>query len=356
MSLDTLSRMLLPYGAAISAAVFIFKPRRHWTRAKLVSHLYSTAVLLAAFASRDARIVSALCVASLVPGFVGRVPAVYLSATAAAWLAGIWMDSTPLLVAAVAARIGLVPLHSWMPELYERGSLPTAILLTAPQLGTYAAVRLFADGGPPAFGMAATVTAVYAAGLALVQRDARRMFAFLLMSQSALAVAGLEGATEEAAIGGLTAWLATGLAMTGFGLTILALEARRGTTALDRLHGGYDLSPVLAACFLLLGLAAVGLPGTLGFVGLEMIESQPGLSAAGIAVATLNGITVMRTYFALFCGARPVGLPEQRIRRRERLAALGLTALLFAGGLWPGPVLKWAEKALRELTPAATGK
>src|SRR4029434_4397827 len=88
-----------------------------------------------------------------------------------------------LLVAAVLARKGIVPFHSWTPSLFEHASFGGAALFTAPQLGAYVAVRLVTPIAPDwllvAMGSLALATAVYAAGLAAVQSDARRAYGFL---------------------------------------------------------------------------------------------------------------------------------------------------------------------------------
>jgi len=147
-------------------------------------------------------------------------------------------------------------------------------------------------------------------------------------------------------------------------MTLSALEARRGALSLRAPAGGFDKMPLLAASFLLLGLASVGFPGTLGFVGSEAlvegaVEQSPWVGVAVILATACNGITVMRAYLLLFCGARAAGGEAQRLRPRERAAFLGLVALLLAGGLFPGPLLASrhhaAESILRVRAIAALG-
>ena len=114
-------------------------------------------------------------------------------------------------------------------------------------------------------------TAVYAAGMATIQRDARRFFAYLFLSHASLVLVGLELHTELSLTGALALWFSVLLSLGGFGLTLRALEARFGRLSLAEHHGLYDHSPALAVCFLLTGLASVGFPGTLGFVAAELL-------------------------------------------------------------------------------------
>lgn len=62
--------------------------------------------------------------------------------------------------------------------------------------------------------------------------------------------------------------------------------------------------PSLAGCYLLSGLASVGFPGTLGFVGAEMlvdgaVSTNPFFGIAIVAAAAIDGIAVVHTYMLL---------------------------------------------------------
>src|SRR5262249_58639581 len=138
-----------------------------------------------------------------------------------------------------------------------------------------------------------------AAGMALVQRDARRFFCYLYLSHSALVLAGLEIATPVGLTGALLLWLSISLSLTGFGLTLRAVEARVGRMSLSKFHGLYDHLPALAIFFLLTGLASVGFPGTLGYLGTELVvdgavQTYPYVGMAVLAAAALNGIAVVK--------------------------------------------------------------
>ena len=67
------------------------------------------------------------------------------------------------------------------------------------------------------------VTAVYAAGMAVIQRDCRRLFANLFLSHASLVLVGLELHTELSLTGSLCLWFSVILSLGGFGLTIRAI-------------------------------------------------------------------------------------------------------------------------------------
>jgi NADH-quinone oxidoreductase subunit M len=251
----------------------------------------------------------------------------------------------PLLLA-VLVRCGAAPLHCWLTDLFEQASFGSAVLFVAPITGAYAAVRLVLPVAPDwvlhSLGLISLVTAVYAAAMATVQREARRFFAYLFLSHSSLVLVGLQLVTSHSLTGALCLWFSVAVSLGGFGLTIRALEARFGRLALTDFRGLYEHAPALAVCFLLTGLASVGFPGTLGFISADLlvdgaVAASPWIGFAVTVAAALNGIAVLRAYFLLFTGARHVTTVSLNIGQRERLAVLALAALILGGGLFPQP-------------------
>ncbi|MBS2036445.1 hypothetical protein JST97_15750 [bacterium] len=248
------------------------------------------------------------------------------------------------LLAGIALRKALLPLHQWLPALTERAPIGPLVCFLTPQLGAYAILRLLAVDAPEQvlawLGLLALATAVYSACLAIGHSSLRAVYASLFMGQSSLVYVGLQCTSQSGIAGGLAVWLSSGLALTGLGVCIWALEARRGRLPLDRFHGGYARSPVIACCFLLLGLTCVGFPCSVGFLSQELLlegtlDTYPHVGVLAALTAFLNGITVLRSYFYLFCGSRQEYGYSQSIRYRERAALILLLSLLIGFGAWP---------------------
>ena len=239
-------------------------------------------------------------------------------------------------MAAILVRCGTVPAHCWVTDWFEHTSFGIAMLFVTPLPGVYAAVRLVLPIAPDwvlqSIGLASLVTAVYAAGMAVIQRDCRRLFANLFLSHASLVLVGLELHTEISLTGSLCLWFSVILSLGGFGLTIRAMEARFGRLSLTEYQGLYQHSPALAVCFLLTGLACVGFPGTLGFISTELlvdsaVEVSPYVGIAVVTAAALNGIAVVRAYLLIFTGARHHSTVLLGIGDRERFAVLTFSAL-----------------------------
>jgi NADH-quinone oxidoreductase subunit M len=145
----------------------------------------------------------------------------------------------------------------------------------------------------------------------------------------------------------LLVWLSAGLAFAGLARCVLVLEARRGRLDLTTYHGGYERMPVLAISFLCMGLACTGFPGTLGFVGQELlvdgaIDAFPVMGFAVVIASALTGLAVLRMYFSLFCG-RSDALAHTGLRfgltRRESWTFVALVITLIGFGVVPRPLV-----------------
>lgn len=364
--IDEFSAPLLPLAALVYLLTVLATVRTKVDRFTFGWAPFSEALLLATLACKEPWVIIGLLIVSALPPFFellarGRCTRVYvfhMSAFAALLIAGQALhdhsstgsiaSATAVVLLALAAliRSGIAPLHCWMTDLFEKATFGTALLYVTPLAGAYAAMRLVLPIAPDwilrAIALVSLTTAVYSACMALVQTEPRRFFCYLFLSHSSLVLVGLELVTPTGLTGALCVWLSVGMSLAGFGLTLRAMEARTGALTLNKFHGLYDHTPTLAAFFLLTGLASIGFPGTIGFVGAELVlegavEVYPAIGFVVVLAAALNGIAVMHAYFRIFTGTRHVTSVSLCARPRERLAVLVLTLLILGGGFFPQP-------------------
>ncbi len=257
-----------------------------------------------------------------------------------------------LLLAAIAIREAVIPLHSWFPPFVQFAPMGVVVAFFAPQLGVYAHMELLRGALPEqlAHGVAffGAITAVVAAALGLAQSNARRALAFLVMSQTGLVAFGLDTSSSVAQVGALLTWQVLGVATAGFAMTLASLEARRGDLSLRHPAGSFTRTPRMAVAFLFMGFASVGLPLTVGFVAEDLlvqgsVEEFPVLAFALILATALNGVSVMRAFFKLFSGSSE-HIGEQDLTRREAGALTVVMATLLLAGLFPGAAVRGLER------------
>jgi NADH-quinone oxidoreductase subunit M len=377
--LDELNAPLVPVVALLHFLTALATARTHVRRYSFSWSLATGAIRLATFSAREPWLLIVLLSLGTIPPFVelknrGRPTRLYVLHMAlfvgllvAGWAAIEraggpstslpWWTILPLM-AAILVRCGTVPAHCWVTDWFEHASIGIALLNVVPLSGVYAAIRLVLPVAPDwvlrGIGLISLTTAVYAAGMATIQREARRFYAHLFLSHAALVLVGLELHTAMSLTACLLLWIAVILSLGGFGLTLRALEARVGRLSLTDYHGLYGHSPTLAVCFLLMGLACVGFPGTIGFIATELlvdsaVEASPYVGIAVVAAAALNGIAVLRAYFLLFTGARHYSSVSLSVGSRERFAALTLSAIILGGGVFPQPGVSSRYRAAEDV-------
>lgn len=401
LSEDALGAVLLPLSALIACAVLTVAPAKELTGRAQSSVLLSLAAAVGAFCARDLWVFTGAWIASLLavgiglPGdpaharfrrafrtyaTLGTLPLFLALAVSLASGSGASFDgpATPndertqhvlfmALALAAAFRSGVFPLHSWLPALTERAPVAVSSLVFAVQLGPLLVARAVALLTPsvaandlPALSTWAAVAALYAALTGIAQRDLKRALGFVLTSQSALLLFGVSGADAESTHGALLGTLAVSLCATGLLLLAGLLQARTGTSDLTRLSGAGTSLGRMAALFFLFGAATIGLPGSLAFVSEDLLlhgllRTNPEGACMLLLVTVLNGITVLRLYFAAFQGPAPaIEASEQRdLTRREGLIVGALLALTFAAGLAPRALIALQSDSVRALAHAA---
>lgn len=247
------------------------------------------------------------------------------------------------LIVGISIREAVVPVHSWFLRFVERAPMGIVVAFVGPQIGIILHLRLLSQTltGSLSHELAifGALTSILAAALGTVQTSARRALGYLIMSQSGLVAFGLENSSPLAHAGALMAWQVCGLSTSGFAMTLAALEARRGPLNLDQQRGNFERTPTMAVAFLLLGFASVGLPLTPGFVAEDLLVQGsvgefPSIGLAIILATACNGITVMRSYFALFTGTSTHG-GEVDLRPRERAALTLVLGMVVLSGVFP---------------------
>ncbi len=375
IGLDELNAPLLPFVALLHLLIVAGTTGGKAARLSFTSVLTFEAVHLATFAAIHPHVlVGLLALGTLLPflelaarGRATRVFGIHMGLYVSLLAIGMAVGhregfETPLawvpLTVAVLIRCGIAPGHLWVGNLFSSATFGSAILMLTPMTGILAAVRLLVPVCPAevleAIGVLSLVTAIYAAGLAVVQVEARRFIACLCISNTALVLTGISLATEIGRTAALGLWITAGVTLTGASFALRAVESRIGEIALNEFRGLYERAPALAVCFLFSGLGTVGFPGTFGFLPLEVLTERavspsPALGVGIVITVALNGFAVVRTYALVFTGTRYHSAIPLGVTRREKFTFLAMALLVFGGGLLPQALFDSRQSAAQEL-------
>ncbi|MHB1116451.1 NADH-quinone oxidoreductase subunit NuoN [Sideroxydans sp.] len=179
------------------------------------------------------------------------------------------------LVAGLAFKLGAVPFHMWVPDVYH--GAPTAMTMfigTAPKLAAFAFVmRILVEALQPMMihwaGMLA-VLAVLSMGVgnitAIAQTNIKRMFAYSTIAHMGFLLLGvLSGTLDGYSSAMFYAVIYVLMTLGGFGMIMLLSREGFEADNLNDFKGLNQRSPWLAFMMLLLMFSMAGVPPTVGF-------------------------------------------------------------------------------------------
>lgn len=224
-----------------------------------------------------------------------------------------------LMLAGPVGKSAQFPLHVWLPDAME-GPTPVSALIHAATMvaaGVYLIARAyFIFSSTPQALMAIAViggfTALFAATIAIVQNDIKRILAYSTLSQLGYMVMAMGvGAMTAGMFHLMTHAFFKSLLFLGAGSVIHALHDEQDIWKMGRLAGKM---PVTTWTFVIGALALSGIPPLSGFWSKDEIllgayaSGHLGLYILGTIVAFLTAFYMFRLIFVAFFGSGNGGL------------------------------------------------
>ena len=271
---------------------------------------------------------------------------------------------------AFAIKMPVFPLHSWLPHAYMACPIPTLILLTGAmsKTGAYGFLRFCLPLFPETvesfamvIGLLAATGMVYGAWIAIAQKDLKALVAYSSISHLGFIVIGIFANNGTGIEGSLLQMVNHGIIASALFLIVAFIEVRTGTRNLDELRGLSKAMPVLYGAFMLIMLAALGLPGLNGFVGEFLIlmgvwtsSMFSGLSGILVLMGALSIIFASIYMLYMFQGSMqgksdslPEGLTD--IDQREFKLIFPACLLIVLIGLYPKPFIDRVTPSVESL-------
>jgi NADH-quinone oxidoreductase subunit M len=266
----------------------------------------------------------------------------------------------------LAIRIPLFPLHGWLPLTAEHGTVAVApVFLLGLKTGVYGFLRFIfplMEGAVLQWHKYVVAFAVagvfYAAVLALMQVNMRRLLAYAVVSHTGILVIGLFSLGHTAFEGGILLSVNFGLAIAGLLFMTGIVYTRTRTMLLARLGDLFDRLPIIGTAFLVAGLSIIGMPGTPGFDSVHLVlgAAIERFGAVVTITAALGNVVaagfLLRAFQHAFLAPRQeaVQIEIAPARTLERLIAVTFIAILLTVGFYSEPWLQLIERSLDGLS------
>jgi len=261
---------------------------------------------------------------------------------------------TVFVVAGLAFKLGAVPFHMWVPDVYQGAPTPVTLLIgSAPKLAAFAiAFRILVEGLLPIAPdwqqmliVLAALSMIIGNVVAIAQTNIKRMLAYSTISHVGFILLGVLAGN---AVGYQAAmfYTLTYVIMTTGAFGIVLLLSRKGfeADALDDYRGLNRRSPWSAFVMLLLMFGMAGVPPTVGFWAKVQVIS----AVLDVGLTWLAALAVLLSVIGAYYYLRIVKLmyfdeptaSDPLVANSAFRFVLGLNGLaVLALGLFPGMLL-----------------
>jgi NADH-quinone oxidoreductase subunit N len=275
---------------------------------------------------------------------------------------GLLLTGMALMAVGLLFKIGAVPFHNWVPDVYVGAPTPvTGFMAVSTKLAAVGAITRFffvALGAErwswqPLLAAAAVLTMAVGVLLALTQTDIKRLLAYSSVSHAGFILVAVVGATVAttsnytSSVASIMFYLlAYGFAtIAAFGVVTMVRDSAGEVHDISRWAGLGRKNPVVAAAFGVLMLSFAGIPLTGGFIGKWEVFAaawEGGYSwlvVVGVIASLIAAYVYLKVIVAMFF-AEPVEGVAVAKASPLTLVPVGAGALASIYlGLFPGPVM-----------------
>jgi proton-translocating NADH-quinone oxidoreductase chain N len=278
-------------------------------------------------------------------------------------------------VAGFGYKLGIVPFHAWIPDVYQDTATPVTTYLAAgtKKMGFIAAIRIFIVGLTTldaqwslAFAIIAIATMTFGNIVALVQEDVKRMLAYSSIAHAgyiiiAFAVISQESQAENpewALIGVLFHVLAHTLMKIVAFAAVGYIAVKTGAKEVNEYSGVGKQFPLVALAFSISLLSLMGIPPLGGFVSKFILF----FAAVDAKMEWLAIIAILNSALSIYYYARvlfTMWLPQEDSPNNETsetpsmplyvLVILGGAIGIILMGIFAQPLFWAANKAISPL-------
>ena len=175
-----------------------------------------------------------------------------------------------------AVKTPMWPVHTWLPDAHVEAPTVGSVLLAAIilKMAGYGFIRFSLGLFPiaseyfiPLIYLLSLIAIIYTSLVALMQEDMKKLIAYSSVAHMGFVTLGIFTMTQQGIEGSIFQMISHGLVSAALFLCVGVIYERMHTRLISKYGGLVSIMPKYAILLMIFTLAAIGLPGTSGFVG-----------------------------------------------------------------------------------------
>ena len=264
-----------------------------------------------------------------------------------------------------AVKLPMWPVHTWLPDAHVEAPTAGSVILAAIllKMAGYGFIRfslgLFpvaSDYFTPLIFVLSIIAIIYTSLVALMQDDMKKLIAYSSVAHMGFVTIGIFSLTKQGLEGSIIQMMSHGLISAALFLCVGVVYDRHHSRMISSYGGLVNIMPKYAFVFMIFTLAALGLPGTSGFVGEFLVLA--GVLQKNILVAVLAsfGVILVAAYMLWLYRRVIFGKitnPEIKeitdLNKAEIYIFASLVFLILFFGIYPEPLLNTTNVSINNL-------
>ena len=264
-----------------------------------------------------------------------------------------------------AVKTPMWPVHTWLPDAHVEAPTAGSVLLAAIllKMAGYGFLRFSVGLFPvaseffvPLIYSLSLIAIIYTSLVALMQEDMKKLIAYSSVAHMGFVTLGIFTFTQQGLEGSIVQMISHGLVAAALFFSVGVLYDRTHSRLIETYGGLVSLIPKYSILLMIFTLAAIGLPGTSGFIGEFLIligAFQDNFFVAAIAsLGVILGAAYMlwlykRVIFGKLENKELLTISDLNKSEMFILACLALPVIFF--GFYPEPILKTIEVSVSNL-------
>ena len=264
-----------------------------------------------------------------------------------------------------AVKTPMWPVHTWLPDAHVEAPTAGSVLLAAIllKMAGYGFIRFSLGLFPfaseiftPLIYVLSLIAIVFTSLIALMQEDMKKLIAYSSVAHMGFVTLGIFTLKQQGIEGSIIQMISHGLVSAALFLCVGVVYDRIHSRLINTYGGIVSIIPKYSILFMLFTLAALGLPGTRGFIGEFLILmgafKDNFLVAVIASLGVIFGAAYMlwlykRVVFGEIVNKNLLKMPDLNKSEFTILIILALPTLFF--GFYPEPLINTIEVSVKDL-------